>query len=250
MYLFIYTSCFYRDVHKDNQILFVDPLEEDMNAVCVIKLLLIHALRMGLVHAVRHQDRMVQWKSPDFLVICQLQHVSGPLPLESPGTSIQASRSLQRVAIATGLMGRVSGHALRRGALRDTAHLPEAVNGVDTACASMIAGHSKTSESRGITQAYVGALQTPIYSLQATSTFVDRLAPRFAKTPYSTPRKTATEIDDYILKHNLGEPTKATRALAGVHLRKEEFEAWEEDQRTAKEDILAPRSQENTNVEG
>jgi len=132
-----------KDLVNDDLVVFINPLEDrSHNAVCVIKVLLIVALRLGMVygttirevlqHAAARHDRMVQWKHPERPVLCQMRKRSGPLALDKPLPAVQLTAFLRQVALVAGVLDRVSSHAVRRGAIRDSAHLKEAVAGVAT----------------------------------------------------------------------------------------------------------------------
>jgi hypothetical protein len=209
--------------------------------VCVIKILLIVALRFGnvqgttiqevLKHTATRHDRTVQWKHPKWPVICRMENSSSPLTLDKPGPAEQLTITLSQIALAAGLLDRVSSHAIRRGAMRDVAYLKKSVAGVETACAALIAGHSKVAENHGITRDYVGALQVSTYNLRAESNFVDRLAPKIAGSPFDQHRSSTKEVDSYMERHNMEKSDKRKRVTAATHLQKEKIREWEEAER-------------------
>jgi hypothetical protein len=111
------------------------------------------------------RDQTVQWKHPKRPVISQMGKRASPLIPDKPAPAKQLTYTLRQMALAVGLLDLVSSHTIRQGAMRDVTYLKKSIAGVGTACAALIAGHSKGSKNHRLTADYVGALQAPTYNL-------------------------------------------------------------------------------------
>lgn len=246
-----------RDVRNDDDIVFLEPLEkESQNVVCAVKLLVILALRFGnvhgttlqevLVHTSKRVDRTVQWTHPNRPVLCQMPRGNSMLTLDTPAPSTQLGRSLKEMALVGGVIDPVTSHDIRRGAMRDTAHLNRTVAGVESACAALVGGHTKMSENRGITRAYIGALQAPIYNIRAEKPFVDRLAPKATESTFTPRRNTTAEIDAYMDDHGMDKKDSMKRSTASYQLREAQVRKWRESQQDRQ--VLAPESKNSPTI--
>ena len=204
-------------------------------------MLLVVALRFGhvygntlqevLQHTARRADRVVQWRSPERPVICKIPRGPVVSTLDNPAPEQQLGRTLKQMALAAGVLDRVTSHAVRRGAMRDSAYVKKAVTGLETACASLIGGHSKQAENRGLTREYVGALQTPVYNLRAETKFNDRLGPKFAAAPMVMHRNTTAQINAYMDAHDMDKSDPMKRATASLRLQEEQVSDWVQAER-------------------
>ena len=226
---------------NDDDIIYVDPLKDtEKNVTCVIKHIMIIALRFGHVfgttitevldHTARRADKTVQWTHPEWPVICAMDR-GVELPVQKPALYGQLSRTTKLMALAAGILGRSTSHAFRHGALRDSAYLEKTIAGVATAAVALVAHHADGTRASGITQKYVGALQVPIYNLRAESDFSDRASPKIAVAPFIPKRNTTNEVDAYIHKHSLDTSNQGHRAAARRNLQKEQIAAWEASER-------------------
>ena len=231
----------------DDEIVFVDPLDsQSHHPVCLIKLLMIVALRLGhvhgrtvldvLKHTAKRHDKTIQWTRPSWPVLCTLQ--SGTfvqLPVQAPASNLQLNLSTKQIALAAGVLGRVHAHATRYGAIRDAAYLKKTVIGVTSAAVTAIAKHSNLSAHRGQTRAYIGSLQDSHYNLRAESSYVDRLAPKIAVTAVDLPLyRSSREITSFMNERHMDTSDNNQRRAAAKILRKQDIEFWETQQRGGK----------------
>jgi hypothetical protein len=83
------------------------------------------------------------------------------------------------------MLDRETSHAIRRGAIRDVAHLPASeVNLTDRAVGAAVAGHSSRAFQSGITDDYIGSLHTNFHNLRADNHITGDLAPRITSGPH------------------------------------------------------------------
>lgn len=103
-------------------------------------LLLVWELRLGQTHgtslaavlalAARRQDCQIQWKVPGNPVICQLpKDCSQPLRTRPAGAG-SLNKAIKVIALTADILTKILTHAIRRGAMRDIAHLTQALPGV------------------------------------------------------------------------------------------------------------------------
>jgi hypothetical protein len=228
----------------DDEIVFVDPLDsQSHHPICLIKLLMIVALRLGhvqgrtlhdvLKHTAKRHDKTIQWIRPSWPVLCKLQ--SGTfvqLPVQAPASNLQLNLATKQIALAAGVLGRVHAHATRYGAIRDAAYLKKTVIGVTSAAVTAIAKHSNLSAHRGQTRAYIGSLQDSHYNLRAESSYVDRLAPKIAATAVELPLyRSSREITSFMNERHMDTLDNNQRRAAAKILRKQDIEFWETQQR-------------------
>ena len=123
-----------RDILNNDDICFVDALQDaPQNAVCVIEMLLIVALRFAtfmeqlstkfLNTPPKRADRTVQWTYPKRPVLCKIPRGSTETTFNEPAPANQLSNALVEMGLAAGVLDRITSHALRYGAIRDTAHI-------------------------------------------------------------------------------------------------------------------------------
>jgi hypothetical protein len=193
--------------------------------VCPIALLLIHALRHGLVygttieevlnHTAAQTDLRVKWTRPELPVLpafsadgirCELDHVA---PVQ------QLNDTVRDMGVVAGLLSRVHAHALRLGAIRDYAHIVKTTSNPSMDEVRAFAGHSHAGMTKGVTEQYAGDLFREHYNDRAISGGVrHRREPAFAldtgalsklkKQPIST-----DEIQADINKHFPGKDSSS-----------------------------------------
>jgi hypothetical protein len=90
------------------------------------------------------------------------------LELDKPAGASQLLQGIKQMGIAAGMPDRVYVHAVRLGSARDVVQLPAASTpGCNTGHVRQALGHSLASPSSGVTDRYVGGLQSDLYSLRA-----------------------------------------------------------------------------------
>lgn len=204
---------------------------------------MIVALRLGhvhgrtlhevLKHTAKRHDKTIQWTGPSWPVLCKLRNGTFvQLPVQVPASNLQLNLSTKQIALAAGVLGRVHAHATRYGAIRDAAYLKKTVIGVTSAAVTAIAKHSNLSAHRGQTRAYIGSLQDSHYNLRAESSYVDRLAPKFAVTALDLPlHRSSREITSYMNERHMDTSDNNQRRAVAKILREQDIDTWETQQR-------------------
>ena len=116
------------------------PLDDpSCQHICPIALILVHALRNGLRygtslgevldHASRSPGLRVQWKHPDLLVLCAIGGKPSRCDLAKPSVTMQLLETIKLMGLVSNILSWVYTQALRLGAARDLAHLPESTEG-------------------------------------------------------------------------------------------------------------------------
>ncbi|KAG6366236.1 hypothetical protein INS49_000412 [Diaporthe citri] len=170
----------HKDTLNDSTVKYLRPLDDLQSIhVCPIALLLVHALRNGLIHgttvedvlsrAAARPDLHVEWAYPDRPVVTAIAHGPRRCELDTPGGGQQLLRTTKEMGVLSGMLSRVCTHSLRLGALRDYAHLPKTVS---TTLASTdevrkVAGHTHVAMNRGVTANYIGNLAQEYYNSRA-----------------------------------------------------------------------------------
>jgi hypothetical protein len=217
----------------------VDVLEQGAhNALCAVKLLIAHALRIGAVaakswpelkaHALGRADKTIQWTTPDRPVIPRI--VSGKaafLDLEAPATTTQALDTISQMSLKASFVTRLLVRDLRNGSLADLAHLDQnKIRGHASMASAAAVGHKMTT-LKDVTEGYVGGSDVSIWTIRAASDWIDSRAPKIAQATY-IPRPFAKgELQHYCEsrswdstdKRKLHSAYAAVRKLHGDELR-------------------------------
>jgi hypothetical protein len=179
-----------------------------------------NSLKEVLEHTEKRRDRTVQWTRPTWPVICQMPR-GKQLPVQEPGGAHIADRSIKNLALVGGVLGRVSSHAARYGAIRDTAYVKQKIQGVAKSAVTAAAGHTEQATASGLTRAYVGPLQQTLYNMRAADPLQDRLAPVVAESPVDLHRLQPGEVDKYMDDYEMKRTDLKLRRAATGRLQKE-----------------------------
>jgi hypothetical protein len=151
------------------------------NSVCPVKLLIIHALRIGAVDAatweqirakaIARADKTIQWTTPENPVIPQITiSRKAFLNLEKPATTHQAIATMNTMSIKAKCVVRLRVYDLRYGAARDLAHLPRgALRGYSNMMVASALGHKMSTFMNDVTEQYVGGSEISSWTLRAES---------------------------------------------------------------------------------
>lgn len=183
-----------KDKHNDSVVKYLRPLDDVQSIhVCPIALLLVHALRNGLVHGttvqevLRHTaaqpDLHVKWTHPERPVLTTIGRKPSRCDLDVVTTPGKILNTIKQMGIISGMLSRVYAHSLRLGALRDYAHLPKSASKAvaSTDDIRKFAGHNYTSMTKGVTDQYVGDIARDYYNDRAENGGVQhRREPKFA----------------------------------------------------------------------
>src|SRR5882757_6155676 len=160
---------------NDNQECFFDALEDPAHSgVCVVKLIMTHALRNGMCegktlneviqYTLSTEDRTVVWKHPNQPVLPAFTRAK-KLDFDKPANTSQALHTLRSMALISGIVAPLNTRAIRNGSARDVAHLDKPAKGGAKISTALALGHSRASLNMGVTQAYVGPTQAINYNL-------------------------------------------------------------------------------------
>ncbi|KAK9245323.1 hypothetical protein V1506DRAFT_521936 [Lipomyces tetrasporus] len=183
-----------KDKKNDDFDLYLRPLDDSRYPhMCIVSLLLIHALRHGLVvgssildvleHAANTADGRVIWTFPDRPVLCAITSTGvRRCDLDRPARTSQLLDSVKQMGLVSNILTRVYVHATRLGAAQDVAHLPQAEGlGFATNEVRQSLGHHNSAFQRGITEAYAGSPTREFYNDRAKREFVHRWGAQFSE---------------------------------------------------------------------
>ena len=218
---------------------YLRPLDDTESChVCPITLLIVHALRHGLVHGstveqlLQHNaarpDLRVEWIYPHRPVLTT--YVREPFlhcNLDEPASAAQPRRSIKEMGLVAGMLSRCYAHALRLGAIRDYAHLPKEAVGdpLEIDLVRRFAGHKPRTMQTGVTDRYMGDAALDLYNARAEKGGIHhRREPKFASDPHDPSKRvqariTTEELQECLRKRFPGQVmadlTQGQRA--GVH---------------------------------
>jgi hypothetical protein len=208
------------------------------NSVCPIKLLIIHALRIGAVdattweqiraNAIARADRTIQWITPENPVIPAITMGRNAfLDLEKPASTHQVIATMNSMSVKAKCVARLRVHDLRYGAARDFAHLPAgALRGYSNMTVASALGHKMSTFMNDVTEQYVGGSAVSSWNLRAQSDWVDTRAPRMGSTDFVPRPLREGELQDYCRARGLNPSKEANIRNARIHLRKAQETEW------------------------
>lgn len=215
------------------------------NVVCPIKLLLVHALRTGHVAQTSIEsllavvqatpNRTVQWLRPsDPVVPAVHRHKHGFLDFSKPANPMQVTSTLRAAGLLAGVLVPLQSHDIRAGASRDVSKLPpDAIKGVAGVAVAKVLGHTPKTTSKGLTDDYVGGIDTAVNALVAKNAKADRVAPKIGRNPYVKRRIPPAEIDEFCEEHGLDPSVSTHRRKATLSMHQQDQDRWAEEQRAA-----------------
>ncbi|KAH6670206.1 hypothetical protein B0J14DRAFT_657284 [Halenospora varia] len=132
----------YKDLNNKDEVRFIDPLDKQgQNAMCLVKLLMIVALRFG------HMQGGNSLKEP---IICQIP-IGKQLPVQEPGGAHIADRSVKNLALVGGVLGHVSSHTVCYRTIRDSAYIKQKIQGVAKSAVTVGVGHTEQAKASRLT---------------------------------------------------------------------------------------------------
>lgn len=174
----------------------------------------------NILQHTKNSDSRMRWKYPNRPLICSQTQRNGTL-VNEPMTVAQLNQNLQDMATQVGLASHVTTHAIQRGALRDVANLPEQMNVANRVGAAMLAGHSTHAFNSGVTDRYIGGIQTDTFKLRINnSDWKDEMRPTFG-SPVEPQRLRSDEITIYMEANGMQTDSPNERAKAARWLRNE-----------------------------
>ncbi|KAK7707157.1 hypothetical protein SLS64_007367 [Diaporthe eres] len=170
----------HKDKDNESVVKYLRPLDDVQSIhVCPIALLLVHALRNGLVHGTTLQevlshtaarpDLHVEWTHPTRPVLTAIGRKPSRCDLDVVTTPRRVLDTIKQMGLLSGMLSRVYAHSLRLGALRDYAHLPKTASNTTASTDDLrkFAGHTHTAMTKGVTEKYVGDLARDYYNDRA-----------------------------------------------------------------------------------
>jgi len=173
-----------KDIKNDDVEIYFRTLEDPKeNQMCIVSLILIHALRHGMVrgstidevlnNAIRTPDSHIAWLYPHRPLLTAIKaKTMKTVNLDQPANPSQMLRTVKEMGLISNLLSPVTLHALRYGAAQDVAHLPRnhAAGFVDDTVRQSL-GHSNDAMHRGVTEMYAGSHTRETYNDRAAAKF-------------------------------------------------------------------------------
>lgn len=122
-------------------------------------------------------DKKVQWIDggrPVLLAFSNNGHVVPWKPADGP----QLTKTCAEVSQTTGILARILGHDIRRGAAKDLANLNHPISGFADFNVAQSLGHSFQTLAQGVTADYVGYSKQDLWRLRVENTKEDPFEPR------------------------------------------------------------------------
>ncbi|KAK9315813.1 hypothetical protein V1524DRAFT_414929 [Lipomyces starkeyi] len=169
-----------KNVRNGDLDLYLRPLDDSRyRHMCTVSLLMIYALRHGLVvgssiqevveHTANTVDGRVVWTFPHRPVLCAFTSGVRKCDLDKPAGAQQLLQSVKQMRVVSNILTRVYTHAIRLGAAQDVAHLPHSL------------GHTNNAFQKGITEAYAGSHTREFYNDRAKREFVHHWGAQFSE---------------------------------------------------------------------
>ena len=197
---------------------YFSPLEDSEKHMCIISLILIHALRHGMVRGSTLQevlddtidapDSTIVWLYPNRPVTAAISsHTMRTMDLEKPAQPSQMLSAIKEMGLISNLLSPVTLHSLRYGAAQDTAHLPPALGaGFTDDATRQTMGHAAATLSRGLTEMYVGKHTRETYNARAAVQYVPRWGAKFSEASAIVAVKRPVSDDEIAQWQQLNEP--------------------------------------------
>lgn len=230
------------DRHDDvNRLLVIGSLPDPADSVvCVVRLLLAHAMRIGacvaknydhLVHLVRTDpQKTLPWAHPQWPLLCAMTgHGAGLVP-DYRAHGYQITLSVKSAAETAGIAVHVVAHDMRRGYFRDLAHLPKnAIQGAATTELAQAGGHSEKALARGVTAEYAGGISNDLHAVRTAAPKRPndpRALTHDPDRPFKKPRPTKKMLDLQCEKMGLPPKPQSSRRQARKALTAAAKDAW------------------------
>ncbi|TAQ89982.1 hypothetical protein B7494_g1722 [Chlorociboria aeruginascens] len=207
------------------------------NSVCPVKLLIIHALRIGAVDsttfhelrtkAIARADKTVQWCTPENPVIPAITPSRIFLDLKRPAGVQQTIKTINAMSIKAKCTVQLRTHDLRHGTARDLAHLNHgSIRGHANMTVASAMGHKMSAFMRDVTDKYVGGSDVSSWTLRAQSEWRDSSAPRMGNTAFVAPTLRPGELEDYCKEKGWDPALPSKIYTARSHIRQRQLAEW------------------------
>lgn len=232
---------------------FVEIMDPAYNSVCILKLLLVHALRHGLVKGATSWDSMmanlrvtklIQWTHPLRPVVCaSFRGTSGKVDLDKPATTGLFLRCLRQGADAIGMLRIPIMHDLRRGAAHEQVHLTDTLRPTAMEGARHLLSHSATAKNNGVTLQYTGHVAEATWSKRLETPVVQRArhVVDLAPASYKNKRLAPDTVEEFCQSNGLDPRNKRHRAQAAERIHINQRNEWA-NAALAQSDTPAPQA--------
>ena len=205
--------------------------------MCPIQLLLIHALRHGMIknansiteamaHAHARQDKTIQWANPDMLVFPVISY--GVLDFSHPAPASQLNHTVKEMCQAAGLDIHYISHNIRCGQAPDLMNILEEIRGSGAATSTVKAsGHSHENLNAGTANMHVGSIGVDLHAATANDASPGDLISNMrglVKGPVAKNSKASSaEMIQYCQEHDTTADDPQTRKHVSKSLDKEKL---------------------------
>ncbi|KAK7711430.1 hypothetical protein SLS64_005454 [Diaporthe eres] len=232
-----------KGIRNRNKVVTVKALDDvQNNTVCPIKLLLIHALRTGHVAHTSIESllrslqaspgRTVQWVKQSDPVVPAIMNQLALLDFSKPALAQQVLVTVRAAGLMAGILTPLQAHDIRAGVSRDVAKLPaDAIKGVASQAVAKVLGHATKSISHGITDDYIGGVDTAVNAVVAENAKADTFGPKIAKEAFVKRRVPPAEVEEFCEEHGLEYSLIKDRRKAMYRIRAQELEQWTQERR-------------------
>ena len=162
------------------------------------------------------------------------------LDLQEPAGIDQVEGTVRQMSLESGILAEIIPHDVRRGGARDLSHLPQdqVWGGVAHEGIAAALGHSLTAFRSGLTQEYVGPINSNLNSLKAANPYDDPVAPIVGEGLRQAALK-KDQIDEFCQRNNWDPSIRINRDAASNRIRKAAVDAHIDGQK-GKESSEAP----------
>jgi len=230
------------------------PSSED-NPICLVKIILIHALRIGnvdgtnieevLAKANRRRDKTVIWKRGDLPLVAALCNFGTGLDLSKPAAGPQVSNTISRAGLLAGILGKLRSHDMRYGSAADLAYMKDGTlrPGLGRVAAEL--NHSHKALTTGITRKYAGDSSVDSWSKRAQENHRDLFDLQIAESPYPNKRPLSTdEITTLCDIEGVDSSDPRARQRVSMGSKRQAISVWMEGEKDA---VDAPSPEQSPN---
>ncbi|KAF2431218.1 hypothetical protein EJ08DRAFT_660099 [Tothia fuscella] len=238
-----------------NQVAVDAVAHQENQHICMVSLLIAHALRTGAV-AATSIDQLVSktlaqprprivWSHPGRSVFSRRKSSDVPnLDIENALQGTGACEIVKSLSRQAGITTSITPHDFRRGVAREISHISNVQPDYDSAAA--VLGHSNSVKESGVTAKYVGrAVNTAVNQRLRNQQFAGTIDPDLllSTVPFKPTRATVAALKRFLhkkhpllseeqLKQELNPPSKRVKVKSDMHA--EELKVWRDQAVTAK----------------
>ncbi|KAL2283132.1 hypothetical protein FJTKL_10229 [Diaporthe vaccinii] len=226
-----------KNLQNIDKVVVVEALDGvQQNIACPIKLLVIHGLRTGhiahpsikslLDSLLLTPSRKVQWINASDPIIPALQRAK--LDFSRPATPNQVKGTIKAAGLLAGILVPLNSHDIRAGTARDLSKLgSDAIKGVANPGVAKVLGHDYKTMSCGVTDSYIGGIDTAFNTEIAKNPRPDRFGPPLVDEGYfKSTRTTPARLTEFCKDNNFDPTSKKDRNTAAKVLERQNQREW------------------------